>query len=71
MIFEAVQSEQFRFKCDSLGSKILKFPEFNLWSKFTGVSEPFQKSSMVFLVVLEGLYEKNIGFQIDAVSDWC
>ena len=30
MIFEALQSEQFRFKFYSLGSKILKFPEFNL-----------------------------------------
>ena len=30
MIFEALQSELFRFKFHSLGSKILKFPEFNL-----------------------------------------
>ena len=30
MIFEAPQSELFRFKFHSLGSKILKIPEFNL-----------------------------------------
>ena len=30
MIFEALQSELFRFKFHSLGSKILKFPDFNL-----------------------------------------
>ena len=30
MIFEAPQSELFRFKFHSLRSKILKFPEFNL-----------------------------------------
>ena len=30
MIFEALQSELFRFKFHSLGSRILKFPEFNL-----------------------------------------
>ena len=30
MIFEALQSELFRFKFHSLGSKILKIPEFNL-----------------------------------------
>ena len=30
MIFEALQSELFRFKFHSLDSKILKFPEFNL-----------------------------------------
>ena len=30
MIFEVRQSELFRFKFHSLGSKILKFPEFNL-----------------------------------------
>ena len=29
-IFEALQSELFRYKSHSLGSKILKFPEFNL-----------------------------------------
>ena len=31
MIFEALQSELFRFKFDSLSSKILKMPEFNLF----------------------------------------
>ena len=30
MIFGALQFELFRFKIRSLGSKILKFPEFNL-----------------------------------------
>ena len=30
MIFEALQFEIFRFKFHSLGSRILKFPEFNL-----------------------------------------
>ena len=30
MIFEALQSDRFRFKFHSLGSKILKIPEFNL-----------------------------------------
>ena len=30
MIFGALQFELFRFKIHSLGSKILKFPEFNL-----------------------------------------
>ena len=30
MIFEALQSELFKFKFDSLSSKILKIPEFNL-----------------------------------------
>ena len=30
MIFEALQSELFRFKFHSLASNILKFPEFNL-----------------------------------------
>jgi len=30
MIFEALQFELFRFKFHSLGSKILKFPGFNL-----------------------------------------
>ena len=29
-IFEALQFELFRLKLHSLGSKILKFPEFNL-----------------------------------------
>ena len=31
MIFEALQSELFRFKFQRLSSKILKFPEFNLF----------------------------------------
>ena len=30
MIFEALQSDIFRFKFHLLGSKILKIPEFNL-----------------------------------------
>ena len=30
MIFEALQSELFRFKLYSMSSKILKIPEFNL-----------------------------------------
>ena len=64
MIFEAVQSEQFRFK----NPKISWIQPS--YGRNSGVSEPFQKSSMVFLVLLEALYEKNIGFQIDAVSDW-
>ena len=31
MTFEALQSELVRFKFHSLGSKIQKFPEFNLY----------------------------------------
>ena len=34
MIFEALQSELFRFKFHSLSSKILKFPEFNLFINY-------------------------------------
>ena len=30
MIFQALQSDTFRFEFHSLGSKILKIPEFNL-----------------------------------------
>ena len=39
MIFEALQSELFRFKFHLLGSKILKFPEFNLTIVYLFLSE--------------------------------
>ena len=45
MIFEALQSELFRFKFHSLGSKILKFPEFNL----VMIHNDFLKSMMVLV----------------------
>ena len=34
MIFEALQSDLLRFKFHSLGSRILKFPEFNLLMEY-------------------------------------
>ena len=37
MIFEALQSEIFRFKFQSLGLKILKIPEFNLYMKVPNI----------------------------------
>ena len=37
MIFEALQSEIFRFKFHSLGLKILKIPEFNLYMKVPNI----------------------------------
>ena len=45
MIFEALQSEAFRFKFRSLGSKIIKIPKFNL---MMGLS--FQLSQTTFII---------------------
>ena len=45
MIFEAVQSKQFRFKFDSLGSKILKFPEFDLFMEIPDLFDSRSKTA--------------------------
>ena len=44
MIFKALQFKLFRFKFNSLSSKILKIPEFNLSIAEIG-QEPFQDTS--------------------------
>ena len=50
MIFEALQSKLFIFKFHSLGSKILKFPEFNL-----GMDIKFLRCE-----ILQFLYYENV-----------
>ena len=54
MIFEALQFELFRFKIHSLGSKIQKFPEFNL-VMIIHISSGFLNAIDVAEIVSDGL----------------
>ena len=51
MIFGALQSELFRFKTHSLGSKILKFPEFNLYSTLCDVIAKLKTNTLHVLSI--------------------
>ena len=68
MIFEALQSELFRFKFHSLSSKILKIPEFSLlirwrYNLFGYFNNFFNKSiSVNFLIWILAITSEHLKF---------
>ena len=69
IIFEALQSELFRFKFHSLSSKILKFPEFNRlmhdgWYEEFHLRAPFENLhfNLKFLKIVSKLHQNAFAY---------
>ena len=73
MIFEALQSEPFRFKFHSLGWKILKIPEFNIMIDLVETFEAkklksnakFLTFQKIILVILMSIVSKKLSERKD------